>query len=102
VSNATNSPATVALSGSGTATVQHTATLSWQSGGSPAAGYNVYRGSTSGGPYARLNSVVDATASYADSTVLSGHTYYYVVTQLDGTGMESGYSSQVTAVIPTP
>jgi fibronectin type 3 domain-containing protein len=75
--------------------------LSWQASGS-AVGYNVYRASTSGGPYTRLNSVVNAAASYADSTVQSGRTYYYVVTQLDSTGMESGYSSQVAAVIPTP
>ena len=102
VSNATNSPATVALTGSGTAPVQHTAMLSWQSSGSTVTGYNVYRASTSGGPYARLNSVVDATANYADSTVQSGRTYYYVVTQLDSTGIESGYSSQVMAVIPSP
>jgi fibronectin type 3 domain-containing protein len=102
VSTATNSPATVTLSGSGTAPVQHTAVLSWQASGSTAAGYNVYRSSTSGGPYTRLNSTIDATASYSDSTVQSGQTYYYVVTQLDSTGLESGYSSQVTAVIPTP
>jgi legume-like lectin family protein/ASPM-SPD-2-Hydin domain-containing protein len=102
VSNATNSPATVTLSGSGTAPVQHTASLSWQPSGSDVAGYNVYRSSISGGPYARLNNTVDSIASYADSTVQSGQTYYYVVTALDGTGNESGYSSQVTAVIPSP
>jgi hypothetical protein len=101
VSNATNSPATVALSGSGTAPVQHTAMLSWQ-GTSTATGYNVYRSTVAGGPYTRLNSTLNAAASYADSTVASGKTYYYVVTEVDSSGMESGYSSQVTAVIPTP
>jgi hypothetical protein len=102
VSNATNSPATVALIGSGTAPLQHTATLSWQPSTSGIAGYNVYRSSVSGGPYTPLNSTLDITASYADSTVLSGQTYYYVVTEVSSTGMESGYSNQVTAVIPTP
>jgi hypothetical protein len=101
VSNATNSPATVTLSGSGTTPVQHTAMLSWQSSGS-AAGFNVYRSPSSGSSYTRVNSTTSTNPSYADSTVQSGHTYYYVVTQLDSTGMESGYSSQVTAVIPTP
>jgi fibronectin type 3 domain-containing protein len=62
----------------------------------------VYRSTVSGGSYARVNSSTNATPNYADSTVQSGKTYYYVVTQLDGTGMESGYSSPVTAVIPTP
>jgi fibronectin type 3 domain-containing protein len=62
----------------------------------------VYRSTISGGSYTRLNSTADITSNYADSTVQSGQTYYYVVTQLDSTGMESGYSSPVTAVIPTP
>ena len=101
VSNATNSPATVALSGSGTTPVQHTAMLSWQ-GNSTATGYNVYRSTVTGGPYTRLNSALNATASYADSTVASGQTYYFVVTEVDSSGMESGYSSQATGVIPTP
>ena len=99
VSNATNSPATVTLSGSGTAPVQHTAMLNWQSGGSTVS-FNVYRSSISGGPYTRVNSTV--ATSYADSSVQSGQTYYYVVTGLDSTGTESGYSSPVAAVIPTP
>jgi hypothetical protein len=34
--------------------------------------------------------------------VVSGQTYYYVVTAEGTTGLESGYSNQVTAVIPTP
>jgi fibronectin type 3 domain-containing protein len=55
-----------------------------------------------GGPYTRLNSARNAAASYADSTVASGQTYYFVVTEVDSSGMESGYSSQATALIPTP
>ncbi len=102
VSNATNSPATVALSGSGTTPVQHTATLNWQASGSSVTGFNIYRSTNTGGSYTRMNSTTSTTPSYADSSVQSGQTYYYVVTQLDNTGMESGYSSQVTAVIPTP
>jgi fibronectin type 3 domain-containing protein len=92
----------VALSGSGTAAVQHTATLNWQPSGSTVTGFNIYRSTIAGGPYTRVNSTTDTTPSYADSTVQSGQTYYYVVTQLDTTGIESGYSSPVTAVIPTP
>lgn len=101
VSNATNSPATATLSGSGTATLQHTATLNWQATAN-ATGYNVYRSTVTGGPYTRLNSVLNAATSYADSTVASGTTYYYVVTDVSSSGMESAYSSQVTAGIPTP
>lgn len=100
VSNATTSPATATLSGSGTATLQHTATLNWQATAN-ATGYNVYRSTVTGGPYTRLNSALDAAASYADSTVASGTTSYYVVTDMSSSGLESGYSSQVTAAIPT-
>jgi len=102
VSNAPNSPVTVALSGSGTAALVHSVTLSWQPSMSTVSGYNVYRTGTSGGPYARLNSALDATDNYVDLTIQSGHTYYYVVTSVDSAGLESGYSNQVTAVIPSP
>jgi fibronectin type 3 domain-containing protein len=66
------------------------------------AGFNVYRSTVSGASYTRVNGSASLTPNYADSTVQSGKTYYYVVTQLDSTGLESGYSSQATAVIPTP
>ena len=39
---------------------------------------------------------------YVDFVVVSGQTYYYVVTAVDTTGLESEDSNQVTAVIPTP
>jgi fibronectin type 3 domain-containing protein len=65
-------------------------------------GYNVYRGSSTGGPYSKINSVLDATTSYTDSTVAAGSTYFYVTTAVDGTGVESGHSNEVKAVVPTP
>lgn len=102
VSNATNSPATVALSGSGTAQQPHTVTLSWQPGSSTDAGYNVYRAASSGGPYARVNTTSNAGTNFVDSSVASGHAYYYVVTALNSSGRESGYSNQVAAVVPSP
>jgi len=40
----------------------------------------VYRGSKSGGPYTKLNSVLDASTTYTDSSVQSAQTYYYVTT----------------------
>ena len=52
--------------------------------------------------YARLNSVLTPGSNYVDFVVVSGQTYYYVVTAVDTTGLESEYSNQVTAVIPTP
>jgi hypothetical protein len=48
----------------------------------------------------KIDSSLIPTASYSDSTVYSGQTYYYVATEVDSTGMESGYSGEVSAVIP--
>jgi len=41
-----------------------------------------------------------STTSYVDAGVSSGQTYYYVATEVDSSGMESSYSSQVSATIP--
>jgi len=40
------------------------------------------------------------STSYLDEGVSSGQTYYYVATEVDTTGTESGYSGEVSAVIP--
>jgi hypothetical protein len=100
-SNASNSPAVQAMTGTGAAATQHTVDLSW-SASSGAVGYNVYRGTVSGGPYTMINSSLDSTTAYTDSTVVSGQTYYYVATAVDASSNESGYSNQATAVIPNP
>jgi hypothetical protein len=103
VSNATNSPATVSLSGTGVAPLPHSVDLSWAGSTSTGVvGYFVYRSTTSGSGYARLNPTAAPTTTYTDSTVKSGVTYYYVVTAVDGSGNESAFSNQSTAVIPSP
>jgi hypothetical protein len=100
-SNAANSPATISITGMGTqAAVQHSATLSWTPSGTTSVGYNVYRGTVSGGPFTKLNSAEIQATTNTDTTVQAGNTYYYVVTALDASGEESGYSNQATAVIP--
>jgi uncharacterized protein (DUF58 family) len=99
VSNATGSPASIPVSGTGVAAVQHTVALSWNASTS-ATGYNVYRSATSGSGYARVNSGVDGTLSYSDTSVQNGQTYFYVTTAVDATGQESAYSTEVSAVIP--
>jgi hypothetical protein len=104
VSNASNTPATIALSGTGTTTTSsHSATLNWTASTSTnVVGYYIYRGTQTGGPYTKVNSTAVAATTYTDSNVLAGTTYYYVVTAVNGSGQESGYSSQVSATIPTP
>jgi fibronectin type 3 domain-containing protein len=63
-------------------------------------GFNLYRGAQAGGPYTKMNSSELATASYTDSSVTAGQTYYYVATDVNSSGQESTYSNQVTAAIP--
>ncbi len=100
-SNATTSTTVEALSGSGTAGTSHSVALTW-SPESAVSGYNVYRGTKSGGPYSKINSVLDASASFTDTAVQAGYTYYYVTSAVSVSGLESKYSNQVKAVIPTP
>jgi len=100
-SNAATSVVTEALSGTGAAAPIHSVDLSWDA--SPAvAGYNVYRGSQPSGPFSKINSALDATITYTDTSVQAGSTYYYVATAVDSSGAESGYSAAVPVVIPTP
>jgi hypothetical protein len=101
-SNATNSPTTISLSGSGIQRVPHSVGLSWTSGLPLVTAYNVYRSTVSGGPYTKLNSVADAAAAYTDSSAQAGQTYYYVVTSETLAALESVYSNEVSATVPTP
>ncbi|HKW61802.1 MAG TPA: immunoglobulin domain-containing protein [Candidatus Acidoferrum sp.] len=97
-SNATGSPATATLSGTGV--VQHTVSLSWTASTSTISGYNVYRSTTSGSGYVKINTSLVSVLTYTDSNVTSGTTYFYVTTAVDSTGTESVFSNQATAVIP--
>jgi hypothetical protein len=102
-SNAVDSPSRQALEGTGTPIPQHSVDLSWNaSQSSGVVGYNVYRGDKTGGPYSRINSPLEASTSYTDAVVNGGSTYYYVVTAIDANGLESNYSNQAKALIPTP
>jgi hypothetical protein len=100
-SNATNPSLSVGLSGTGVAPVSHSVTLSWTAAGTSVSGYNAYRSNTSGTGYAKLNSSLISNTTFVDGTVSAGQAYYYVITAVDGSGNESAYSTQVTAVVPT-
>jgi fibronectin type 3 domain-containing protein len=64
-------------------------------------GYNVYRGTVSGGPYpTKLTPSPQPTTSMTDGTVLAATTYYYVATSVDQNNVESIYSNQLTAAVP--
>ena len=72
--------------------------LDWaNSGESDLAGYNVYRSTTGGSGYLKLNGPLATTSAYLDTTASNGVTYYYVVTAVDNGTNESGVSSEDSA-----
>jgi fibronectin type 3 domain-containing protein len=63
-------------------------------------GYNVYRSTTSGTGYTKVNSTPVNGTSYTDTSVASGTTYYYVVTAVDPHSLESVSSNEVSVSTP--
>ncbi len=68
--------------------------LSWAAQ-ADAAGYNVYRSSTPHLGYVKLNTAPIEDRRFTDETVESGGTYYYVVTAVGPTGLESNRSAEI-------
>jgi hypothetical protein len=102
-SDVVNRIVTAALGGTCVVTVTHSVALNWTASiSTDVVGYNVYRGTVSGGPYTKLNSSPGALTTYTDGTVVAGQTYYYVATAVDNTNSESVYSNEAQAVIPSP
>jgi Abnormal spindle-like microcephaly-assoc'd, ASPM-SPD-2-Hydin len=100
-SNAANSPLNIPLSGTGVAAgSQHSVALTWEPSASSVTGYFVYRGSKPSGPFAQLNSSPEPSPSYSDSTVSSGQVYYYFVTAVDSSNIQSADSNEVSVTIP--
>jgi len=98
ISNASGSPVSVSLSGTGV--IQHSVALAWTGSTSTVSGYNVYRSTVSGGSYTKINASLVAVLNYTDLTVQSGTTYFYVATAIDSSGDESINSNEVPATIP--
>jgi hypothetical protein len=61
------------------------------------AGYNVYRSTTSGSGYTKINTSLLGTPDYTDNSVTNGIPYYYVVTAVDTSSNESEDSNIVSA-----
>ena len=98
--DAINSPTVEQMIGTGVKPNFHSVDLSWQDGDKSIVGYNVYRGTRSGGPYKKINSALNSSTNYTDPNVDLGHAYYYVTTAVNSAGQESAYSNQTKAVIP--
>ncbi|MHC4618340.1 MAG: CBM96 family carbohydrate-binding protein [Planctomycetota bacterium] len=72
-------------------------TLDWNNNSeSDLAGYNVYRDTSTGGPYTLIATDVQASA-YTDTGLTNDTTYYYVVTAVDIYDNESSDSSEASA-----
>jgi fibronectin type 3 domain-containing protein len=65
-------------------------------------GYNVYRGTTSGGESSTpLNSTPSSGANFTDESVAAGSTYYYVVTAVGSDGTQSPASGESSTTVPS-
>lgn len=83
----------------------HTATLKWSEQTPEPPGiqvnrYRIYRGRTENGIFNLKSSTSHGAKSYIDKTVVSGKTYWYYVTALSTTGIESSPSNTVAVTIP--
>jgi YVTN family beta-propeller protein len=83
-----------------TVTIASGVILNWTPSTSNVVGYSVFRSRQSGGPYTKLNCGPTALTSYRDTTVQSGVTYFWVVTAVDSTNVESPFTNEVFATIP--
>ncbi len=97
-SNATNSPATIALSGNG----MHSVVLTWEASPTGGVTYNVFRGTASGAEGTTpINTSPIPALTYTDANVTPGTGYYYTVEAVDSGG-SSGPSNEAAARIPSP
>jgi hypothetical protein len=62
------------------------------------AGYNIYRSTTSGASYAKINTELVTTPAYHDTSLTNGVTYYYVVTAVDTSDNETSHSREASAM----
>ncbi len=74
----------------------------WNSSTSAVIGYNVYRSTIHGGPYTQVNNVLESSTSYVDQDVVGGTTYFYVVTSVDASNVESVNSNEAVVSVPSP
>jgi cellulose 1,4-beta-cellobiosidase len=82
------------------ATGKRKISLNWTQSTSPNVTQNkIYRSTTRGGPYAPPIATIPAATSYNNAAgLISGTTYYYVVTAVNNTtGQEGPFSNEASA-----
>lgn len=90
-------PAVPAPTGLAVSGVTHnSATLNWTAA-SGVAGYNVYRATSSGGTYTKVNSSLVTSTSFANTGLSASTTYFWKVRAQNSGGAESADSGTVSA-----
>lgn len=82
----------------------HYVSLSWTASTTSGVTYNVFRSSSTGGPYTLLTTTVATRVSgttFNDTSVTPGLKYYYVVTAVDGSGNQSVNSNEASVTVPS-
>lgn len=103
--NATGSPQSATLSGTGANPSGHYVALTWtESSSGGVMGYNIYRGTASGGEGTiPLNPSPVSGTSFTDDVVTAGEEYFYVVSSVGSDGVtESSPSQEASATVPSP
>lgn len=76
-----------------TATIQ----LQWNAPTAPVVGYNVYRGTQSGGPYVLAGST--PTIGFSEKVAKVAQSLFYVTTAVNASSKESALSNEAKAVV---
>jgi fibronectin type 3 domain-containing protein/peptidoglycan/xylan/chitin deacetylase (PgdA/CDA1 family) len=92
---APNAPVGLTAAANGASSI----TLNWTAS-TDATGYNVYRATTSGGSYVKVNNAPTSATSYTDTGLSEGTTYYYKLTAVNSAG-ESAQSANASAATAT-
>ena len=96
--NASNSPQTVSLTGTGCPDVFLSRAASTTPG---VIGYDIYRGTAAGGESGTpINSAPVGTTTYVDANVKAGTTYFYVLRSVTANGVQSPASNETKANVP--
>jgi fibronectin type 3 domain-containing protein len=60
--------------------------------------YNIYRSQVASGPFSKVGNVT--STSFTDTTVQAGVTYFYVLTAVNSSNVESAASTTVSSTVP--
>jgi hypothetical protein len=92
----------VPLSGTGVAAPSHSVSLAWDaSPSSDVVSYNLYRSTSSAGPFTKVGSTSSTVLVFTDTTVQGGQTYFYEVTSVDSSSLESAVNGPVQVAVPS-